>query len=64
MKHKPAFSQCLENVRAGGKATDAVSFAMLFASSSDKLFAKGGNEGVEALCEALSAMSRVYTKSK
>ena len=64
MKHKPAFSQCMENVLAGGKATDAVSFAMLFASSSDKLFAKGGNEGVEALCEALSAMSRVYTKSK
>lgn len=64
MKHKPAFAQCMENVLAGGKVTDAQNFAMLFASSPDKLFSKGGNEGTKALCEALYAMSRVYTKSK
>ncbi len=65
IKHKPAFAQNMGNVLSGRKTSEAEVFSMMFASSSpDKMFACGGREGENALCEALTAMYGVFIKSK
>lgn len=65
VKHKPSFTECMESVLTGGKTKDADIFAMMYASSPDKIFAKGsGIKGEKELCEAISAMYKVFIKSK
>ncbi len=65
VKNKPSFSECTDLVLTGSKTTDADVFAMMYASASDKIFAKSsGTKGEKELCEALAAMYRVFIKSK
>ena len=51
-------------VLSGTGAGDNAVFGILFGSVNEKTFSQGGRTGEQALCEALDAMYKVYTKSK
>lgn len=63
-KHKTDFARCLGMVLSGTGAGDNAVFGILFGSVNEKTFSQGGRTGEQALCEALDAMYKVYTKSK
>ncbi len=63
-KHKTDFARALGMVLSGTGAGDKQVFSLLFNSVNEKTFSPGGRTGEQALCEALQAMYKVYTKSK
>ena len=65
VKHKNSFSECMDLIFAGAKTKDSDVFEMMYSSSTDKVLAKGsGSKGEKELCEALTAIYKVFVKSK